>query len=133
MVIDESYNANPESVIASIEQLSKYNSTNRTIFVFADMIELGNNSIEYHKQIGKLALQQGINQMLTVGALAQKACSEFGGKHFASINDLVVFLQQQLYIKVIILVKGSNKMDLRKVVDALLLKKTKGETECYYG
>jgi UDP-N-acetylmuramoyl-tripeptide--D-alanyl-D-alanine ligase len=133
LVIDESYNANVESVTAAIKQLAHYKLTAPTIFVFADMLELGNNGIKQHKKIGNLALQQGINQMLTIGDLAQKACTVFGGKHFTTMNDLIKFLQQQLNQKVIILVKGSNKMDLNKVVEALLLKKIEGDTECYYG
>jgi UDP-N-acetylmuramoyl-tripeptide--D-alanyl-D-alanine ligase len=133
IVIDESYNANVESVMASIEQLASYRLTAPTIFVFADILELGNNAIEQHKKIGEFALQQGISQLLTIGKLAQKTCDVFGGKHFTTMNDLIDFLQQQLNQKVIILVKGSNKMDLNKVVEALLLKKIKGDTECYYG
>lgn len=127
ILIDESYNANPESVMASIEQLASYNKTAHTILVFADMLDLGNNSVQYHQMIGKFALRQGINQMLTIGTLAKKTCYKFGGKHFIDINKLITFLQQQLLKKqAIILVKGSNKMELIKVVKSLLPKKIKG-------
>ena len=51
MLIDDTYNANPESVKAAIDNLARYETQGRRIFIFGDMKELGENEIDFHKEI----------------------------------------------------------------------------------
>ncbi|MFW6181296.1 MAG: UDP-N-acetylmuramoyl-tripeptide--D-alanyl-D-alanine ligase, partial [Spirochaetota bacterium] len=123
-VIDESYNANPLSVQAALDIL-QVAGAGRKLFVFGDMLELGAEGERYHRQVGEQARQRGVELLLTVGTLAALAAREFaarGGdaRSFDTVEKLVEALPGALKQGDVLLVKGSRRMGLERVVEALL-------------
>jgi len=120
-IIDDSYNANPVSVMAALDILSNYNQ--HKIFVFSDMLELGSDKEEYHSLIGRQTKKMGIDEFLTVGPLAALAAQEYGpsAKSFSSKNDLIRYLLATLNENSIVLIKGSNGQKLNEIVEKIVL------------
>lgn len=122
-LIDDTYNANPDSFQAGIDVLKA--STRHTILVMGDMAELGDRAHEMHCQIGTYAQQAGIDEMFCVGDLSVGAANMFGGSHFANREDLLIALQSSLRdiskqnVEATILVKGSRSSGMDKVVKKL--------------
>ncbi|GHG72304.1 UDP-N-acetylmuramoyl-tripeptide--D-alanyl-D-alanine ligase [Alishewanella longhuensis] len=121
-VIDDTYNANVESVKAAIDLLASYSGFRGLLL--GDMGELGTNARLYHEQIGEYAKKAGINLLFTVGVLSQSASDLFHGQsaHFsqrqAMLDQLLpVILAQQ---EVTLLVKGSRSAKMELVVQDLL-------------
>ena len=122
-ILDDTYNANPDSAMAALEVLSQQkNST----FVLGDMGELGENTEKMHQNIGKKAKEIGIKRMYCFGNYSATACSEFGenGKSFVEMDDLLKTLKQDVLYEgandsMTILVKGSRTMRMERVVNAL--------------
>ncbi len=125
-LIDDTYNANPDSMKAAIDVLANQKTTQQTsiIFVMGDMAELGTDAAQMHTDIGLYAKQKGINQLLTFGELSQLATMAFGvgAQHFASIEALVASLKLQMQKDVTVLVKGSRFMQMERVINQLLEK-----------
>jgi UDP-N-acetylmuramoyl-tripeptide--D-alanyl-D-alanine ligase len=118
-LIDDTYNANPESVRAAISVLAQ--ATGRRIFVFGDMGELGREAARLHAEIGDCAKEADLECMLTLGESSAEASRTFGrnAKHFSRIEDLLADLQNALAPDVTVLVKGSRFMKMERVVQAL--------------
>lgn len=119
-IIDDTYNANPRSVTVALQLLAHY--PGRRIFVMGDMGELGDNTEYYHRQIGELAKELGIETVYTCGALTASTAQAFGssGKHYASQEDLIEALRPLLEKDVTVLIKGSRSAQMEKVVAALI-------------
>ncbi|MBI3527827.1 MAG: UDP-N-acetylmuramoyl-tripeptide--D-alanyl-D-alanine ligase [Betaproteobacteria bacterium] len=119
LVIDDTYNANPESMQAAIAVLAAYQG--RTIFVMGDMGELGDNAEAMHATIGEFAKRAGVNAMFALGEMSAAAARSFGegGRHFSSIDELVGALAGGLEHGSTVLVKGSRFMRMERVVEAL--------------
>ena len=80
-LIDDTYNANPDSFKAGIDVLQGIDGN--TILVMGDMAELGENASEMHRDIGGYALESGIDQLFCVGNLSA-SLNMFRGNHFSS-------------------------------------------------
>ena len=119
LVIDDTYNANPESMQAAIAVLAT--SPGRKFFVMGDMGELGDNAEAMHASIGAFAKQSGVHAMFALGDLSVAAVRGFGegATHFASIEELVGTLSGRLEHGTTVLVKGSRFMRMERVVDAI--------------
>ncbi len=119
-VIDDSYNANPVAMQYAIDLLAKQQG--RKIMVIGDMLELGQQAAEQHKQLGRNAKIAGIDVLLGFGELAQLAITEFGspGQFYTDKNELITDLSTMLHADTVVLVKGSNGMRLNEVVNAIL-------------
>lgn len=119
-VIDDTYNANPDSMKAALDVLETLGT--HSIFVMGDMGELGPDARSMHAQIGQYARDKGIAKLYAVGELTQAAVVAFGAKaqHFASIESLVEALQAQTSSDDVVLVKGSRFMQMERVVNALV-------------
>jgi UDP-N-acetylmuramoyl-tripeptide--D-alanyl-D-alanine ligase len=119
LVIDDTYNANPESMKAAVAVLAA--CPGRTIFVMGDMGELGPRGDSMHASIGKLARQAGVSALFALGELSAAAVREFGegARHFSSVEDLVGALSAALERDSTVLVKGSRFMRMERVVQAL--------------
>jgi len=115
-VIDDTYNANPASMRAAISVLAQ--AGGRRLLVLGDMGELGENAADFHAEIGREALQAGIEQLYALGELSRNAAREFGSnaQHFASVEDLQAALEKQLDAHTTVLVKGSRFMKMERVV-----------------
>jgi UDP-N-acetylmuramoyl-tripeptide--D-alanyl-D-alanine ligase len=118
-IIDDTYNANPESVRAAIDVLAQ--SAGKTILVFGDMGELGADSPRLHEALGSHAKSAGIERVMTLGEQAALTAKAFGpgGRHYGRIEDLVIDLRAALGADVTVLVKGSRFMRMERVVEAL--------------
>ncbi|GAB4179005.1 MAG: UDP-N-acetylmuramoyl-tripeptide--D-alanyl-D-alanine ligase [Rhodocyclaceae bacterium] len=119
MLIDDTYNANPDSVRAAIDVLSA--TTGRKILVLGDMGEIGEASGQYHDEVGGYAKSQGVDRLFALGEHAELAARNFGagGGHFRKFEDLVAALLPELASGTTVLVKGSRFMRMERVADAI--------------
>ena len=118
-VIDDSYNANPDSVRAAIDVLAARDPP-RTL-VLGDMGEVGEAGASFHREVGAYAREAGIAQLFTVGTLAREAADAFGAAaaHFASVDALAQAVAGSARAGSTVLVKGSRFMRMERVVAAL--------------
>ena len=118
-VIDDSYNANPDSVRAAIDVLAGRAAPR--VLVLGDMGEVGDAGPAFHREIGAYARQAGIERLVTVGTLAREAADAFGESavHFASVGELARDIGGTLAAGTSVLVKGSRFMRMERVVAAL--------------
>ena len=118
-LFDDSYNANPLSVVAAAEFLAALPGESR--FVLGDMKELGDDAAELHREVGEAVRASGVDRLFAYGALASNTAQGFGGnaQWFASLDALVDALCEGLSPDVNVLVKGSRSMRMERVVDAL--------------
>ena len=120
-IIDDSYNANPESVKAALDHLNSFNG-HRKLFVFGDMKELGDNEVNLHTEIGQYA-EGKTDIILTVGKLAENAQSNSNNfalsLHFNDNISLLEKLTELLKDGDIILIKGSRSMQLDQLINDL--------------
>jgi UDP-N-acetylmuramoyl-tripeptide--D-alanyl-D-alanine ligase len=118
-IIDDTYNANPSSLNASLTVLSACDG--EKYLALGDMGELGKVSESLHKEAGAQAKKFGINALYAVGDMSRHAIAPFGdnAQHFNLQTDLIDCLQDDLTEHVTLLVKGSRAMRMEKVVSAL--------------
>ncbi|MCV2503082.1 MAG: UDP-N-acetylmuramoyl-tripeptide--D-alanyl-D-alanine ligase [Neisseriaceae bacterium] len=114
-LIDDSYNANPDSMKAALSVLA--NMPNQKIFVMGDMAELGDNTQAMHQEIGKYAKQIGIDYLLAIGDMSRLAADSFGNhaEHYENKHDLLLRLKELLHDNSSILVKGSRFMKMEEI------------------
>ena len=120
LIIDDTYNANPESMQAAIAVLAA--QPDRKLFVMGDMGELGADGEAMHASIGAFAKAAGIHALLALGDKSAAAVRAFGpgAEHFASVEELVRALSGRLEQgATTVLVKGSRFMRMERVIDAL--------------
>ena len=130
MVIDDTYNANVQSVKAAIDLLASYKG--KQVLVLGDMAELGHESTKLHTEVGEYALNKGIDLLCSFGVLSQRASSvlqaEGKGAHFSSKQALTesinTYIKQQLELQpssnVTVLVKGSRSAKMELVVEQVI-------------
>ncbi len=118
-LFDDSYNANPRSVVAAAEFLVALGG--ESWVVLGDMGELGEQSERAHRDIGRTLQRIGVNRLFAIGALAHKAADAFGSNAawFESTESLIDALASSLRAGVNVLVKGSRFMRMERVVRAL--------------
>jgi UDP-N-acetylmuramoyl-tripeptide--D-alanyl-D-alanine ligase len=117
-LLDDTYNANPESVRAAVAVLAQ--APGGKLLVLGDMGELGAGGAQMHADIGVLAREAGIGRLFALGELAAHAARAFGagGRHFTRIEDLLAELENALAPGATVLVKGSRFMQMERVVKA---------------
>ena len=117
-LIDDSYNANPDSVLAAIEVLAGLPGPRW--LVLGDMGEVGTEGPRFHAEVGERARQRGIEQVWTAGPLSAHVGAH---RHFAVVSELLAELLTELtptqFSAASILVKGSRFMQMEQVVAAL--------------
>jgi UDP-N-acetylmuramoyl-tripeptide--D-alanyl-D-alanine ligase len=127
-LIDDSYNANPDSVRAAIDLLAARPAPR--VLVLGDMGEVGDRGPEFHAEVGAYARMRGIEQLCTLGAMTRATVDAFGGgRHFDTVEALVESLRPQLSSATTVLVKGSRFMRMERVVQALADDATQKSTE----
>jgi UDP-N-acetylmuramoyl-tripeptide--D-alanyl-D-alanine ligase len=123
-LIDDSYNANPDSVAAAIRVLAPLGA--HSVLVLGDMGEVGDQGVAFHREAGTDAAAQGIAALYTIGELSAHAHSAFSAsgkpcQHFADAASLNTFLSNgAIPAGSTVLVKGSRFMRMDLTVDALL-------------
>ena len=117
-VIDDTYNANPESLAVAIDVLAM--ASGEKWLALGDMGELGDAAVELHREAGRHARDAGIDRLFTLGELARGAVAGFGsGTACDTQHALLEALQADLHENVNILVKGSRRMRMEQVVELL--------------
>ena len=118
-LIDDSYNANPDSVRAAIDVLAAEGGAR--VLLLGDMGEVGERGVEFHQEIGRYARERGIDRLFAVGELSSACVAAFGegARHFATVEDLISAAQAELRPRTTMLVKGSRFMRMERVVQAL--------------
>jgi UDP-N-acetylmuramoyl-tripeptide--D-alanyl-D-alanine ligase len=123
-IIDDTYNANIESTIAAIDYLKAFSGNGKRIFVFGDMLELGESSINQHQAIGEKCNNSNIDAVLTIGT---ETIATDGAlididfhKHYNSKNDLLKSLKEIIKNGDKVLIKGSRGMKMEKIVEGML-------------
>jgi UDP-N-acetylmuramoyl-tripeptide--D-alanyl-D-alanine ligase len=113
-VIDDSYNANPDSVRAAIDVLAACPAP--TVLVLGDMGEVGTQGAQFHREVGAYAASKKISRLLAIGEATKHAVASFGpgARHFERVEELVSNIQGRS-----ILVKGSRFMRMERIVSAL--------------
>jgi UDP-N-acetylmuramoyl-tripeptide--D-alanyl-D-alanine ligase len=119
VLIDDTYNANPESAQAALSVLGA--SAGRKILVLGDMGELGDAAASMHAELGGFARRAGVDHLLALGTLSAEAVRTFGagGAHFTELDDLLEALRRHLDGSTTVLVKGSRFMRMERVTSAL--------------
>ncbi len=117
-LVDDTYNANPDSVLAAISWLAQREST---MLIMGDMGELGPDSMKLHAEMGKSAREAGIGMLLTLGKSSEESSKMFGNgaHHFEDIDALVAKAESLLCPGMTVLVKGSRFMKMERVVEKL--------------
>ena len=126
LVIDDTYNANPASLQAAIDVLREL--PGERWLVFGDMAELGSDAAALHAEVGSYARAAGIERLFSLGDLARQAALAFGGTAFDDFDALLSALRSALRTDVSILVKGSRRMGMERVVQALIGAGVGGQT-----
>ncbi len=117
-LIDDSYNANPDSVRAAIEVLATLPAPR--LLVLGDMGEVGDQGPQFHAEAGQLAHSLGIETLFTLGQASDAAAISFGkGQHFADIDSMQAAVRSVLPQTGSVLVKGSRFMKMERVVAAI--------------
>ncbi len=121
-VIDDSYNANPDSVRAAIDVLA--GAGGRTVLVLGDMGEVGDEGPDFHSEVGRYARERGISSVLALGESTAHTVAAFGhgARHFATLEDLAEALDRARDKGTTVLVKGSRFMRMERVVAGLTRK-----------
>jgi len=126
VLIDDTYNANPDSMKAAIDVLAKL--AGEKILVLGDMGELGADAKKMHAEIGAYAKAAGLNKLYCLGELSAEMVDGFGAgaKHFDTPEAIAREVLPQLDSNSTVLVKGSRFMRMERVVDLLAAKKQQG-------
>jgi len=121
LLIDESYNANPVSVAATLKSLGAESVEGRRVAVLGAMKELGEHSDRFHAGLAKPILEAGIDRLILVGDETRPLEAELGGRlaivRAASVEDAAEALQQDLAAGDAVLVKASNSVGLARLVE----------------
>ncbi len=119
-LVDDTYNANPDSVRAAIDVLAELPAPR--LLVLGDMGEVGNQGPEFHAEVGAYARDQGIDVLFTLGDLSLHAHRAFGmqrGQHFVDMAALQGAVAAVWRSTASILVKGSRFMKMERAVQTL--------------
>ncbi|HLH66557.1 MAG TPA: UDP-N-acetylmuramoyl-tripeptide--D-alanyl-D-alanine ligase [Solirubrobacteraceae bacterium] len=119
-LIDDSYNANPVSMRAALDDLAAAAATRR-VAVLGDMLELGADEVAYHERLGQQADAAGVDVLVAVGQLARATAERFGRERYA-VDDAcqaAALVGELVSPGDVVLVKGSRAVGLERVCAAL--------------
>ena len=123
-LVDDTYNANPDSVRAAIDVLAELPGPR--LLVLGDMGEVGQQGPEFHAEAGRYAQSKGIEQLMALGDLTKSSAGAFAGaQHFDCVDALNAAVGTALPQLGSVLVKGSRFMRMERVVEFVI-----GETPC---
>ena len=125
-VLDDTYNANPDSVRAALDTVQAHRGGARVVVVLGDMLELGSIADEAHRDIGRHVAACGVDVLVGLGRHARiaveagRAAGIARTQHTETFEDTVAFLLKELAPGDVVLVKGSRGMRMERIVDALV-------------
>lgn len=134
-IIDDTYNAGPDSMEAGVNVLGKINTSGKKFAVLGDMLELGEYTAEAHRLVGKAVSDNKIDFLITVGERARTIAAETERQGMDSDNVFTFsdterasrFLQERIERGDFILVKGSQGMRMEKIVKEVMAEPLKAE------
>jgi len=124
-IIDDTYNANPESTLAAIKTLTEIKTSGKKYFILGDMLELGDMKEVYHAEMGKAIAETDIDFFFSQGELtahANKAAKEAGHKnaiHFATKKEIIEYLNNNVSKEDILLLKGSRGSKMEEIIEGI--------------
>ena len=117
-IINDSYNANPESMKAFVDTVTEL--YDNYVFVLGDMGELGEDEIRYHREVGEYIYKKNPNaKVLTVGSLSKNISDACGGKHFNSVEDCVNYIKENVSKETKLFLKASRSMKFERIIELL--------------
>lgn len=124
VIINDTYNANPDSMKASLSLLSKIKPSYKKVAVLGDMFELGKQSKKLHSEIGSFINELKLNEVYTVGKFSENIFKSLNGrvpfkKHFSEKKNLIEKLRRRDLKKTVVLIKGSRGMKMEEIYSAL--------------
>jgi UDP-N-acetylmuramoyl-tripeptide--D-alanyl-D-alanine ligase len=128
IIIDDSYNASPESTILSIKTLANLKAKGKKYAILGDMLEIGNYSEKGHSLVGEEIVKGKINYLITKGDLAieiNKSAINYGFNkdkafHFSDYKEIIDFLKNNIKMGDVVLVKGSQGARMEKVIKEIM-------------
>jgi len=124
-ILDDSYNANPDSMAAALEILQEFPAPGRRFAVLGDMLEIGKTSKHEHETIGHEAVKRGVNRIITVGSDSQFITERANisgftrAIHTTGHEQAAKLLRRELKNGDVVLVKGSRGMTMEKTLEYL--------------
>jgi UDP-N-acetylmuramoyl-tripeptide--D-alanyl-D-alanine ligase len=125
-IINDVYNANPDSMQAAINVLASLETSGRRVCILGDMFELGKYAKDGHRMVGKYAIEHNVDVILAVGKMAKeiiKGASMVGANQFLysfdSVSEVIDHLNELIKANDIILIKGSRGMYMESIVESL--------------
>ncbi|HVL77260.1 MAG TPA: cyanophycin synthetase, partial [Noviherbaspirillum sp.] len=130
-VIDDTYNANPDSVRAAIDVLAGFGAPR--VLVLGDMGEVGSEGKSFHEEIGAYAAERGIEHVLVTGDLMRHAAAAGApvARHFDDFDSLKRDAEALATAGATVLVKGSRFMRMERVVNHLVDPQSAKQTETH--
>ena len=133
-IIDDTYNSEPQSVMAALGILKRI-PANRKIAVLGDMLELGKYSEEGHREVGKYLFKMGVDKLILVGERSRdigRGAAKTGMLkdnifHFPNSDDAKMFVQDRLKEGDLVLIKGSQGMRMEKIVKEIMSEPLRAE------
>lgn len=120
-LVDDSYNANPDSVLAGIETLRGLPAPR--LLILGDMGEVGDSAVLFHQEVGAFAKASGIEHLMCLGEMTRHSAMSFAGDwagvHFENLQSLLERLPAVLERTESVWVKGSRFMQMERVVNAI--------------
>ena len=123
LLVDDSYNANPDSFKLAVENISNRQGFN--ILVIGDLAELGDEAEVIHRELGEFAKAKNIQKLMSLGNLSRHASNIFKGDHYEEIEHLLSKLRELIKLNIgkglrsNILIKGSRSSRMERVVDEI--------------
>lgn len=126
LILDDSYNSNPAAAKTALETLKEVAGKKKMVVVMGDMLELGQDEIERHKELGRAISEMETDYLVAVGLLAKNIADE--AKKAKTVNvswvksqdDVLPILKPILTRDTVVLVKGSRSIGLDKLIDRLV-------------
>jgi len=128
LIINDAYNANPSSMQAAIKTLSAMSEKGKKILVAGDMLELGDKSDEAHREMARMAVQEGIDYLFSLGDKSHIAAKEAMSSGMArdrvyrceDLMETVLILDEELEDGDCVMIKGSRGMKMERIVEELI-------------
>jgi len=124
LVIDDTYNANPDSMKSLIDTVKSGNKENK-ILILGDMFELGENSIDLHKQVLEYGINAGVSKIVVTGENMKRAVNEMQSNLIKAYNnkeELINYLDEIIEKNSIVAIKASRGMKFENITEKILEK-----------
>ncbi len=125
-MIDDTYNASPDSMKASINVLCDMPCQGRRVAVLGDMFELGEKEVQYHREIGEFLLDKPLDEVVVLGELSQHIKqiieeneTDMSVYTFSDNEEAAIYLLATMRPEDVVLIKASNGMHLKEIVEIL--------------